>query len=148
MTPKIAHEPLQRLLDYWNDKRAGRKAPARADIDPADIPALLPWIGLGEIVEDPPRVRARLLGSEVESLYGVTFHGQYLDQEDMNDHRVEILKEYATAIRTMEPVVGQWEFTKHDGRHIAYERIILPLSSDGETVDMLLAGWAFDKSWQ
>jgi hypothetical protein len=49
------------LYRYWRGKLEGRIAPARSDLDPADIPALLPYMMLVEKVDD--QFRYRLLGA-------------------------------------------------------------------------------------
>ena len=36
------------------------------------------------------------------------------------------------------------EYSRKDGRHIRYERMVLPLSSDGKAIDMLIGGCIFD----
>ena len=37
----ITEPRLQRLYEYWNEKRGARRAPLRGDIDPVEIPELL-----------------------------------------------------------------------------------------------------------
>jgi hypothetical protein len=38
--------------------------------------------------------------------------------------------------------------TFSDCAHLSYERVILPLSSDGTMVDMLLGGICFDEAYE
>ena len=40
-----------------------------------------------------------------------------------------------------------WDYARADGRQVSYERIVLPLMSDGLAVDMLLSGMVFDKAF-
>jgi len=61
-------DPAQRqMYDYWRGKRAARRMPSRRDIDPVDIPRLLPNILISEIVAGPAgvRYRYRLAGTTV-----------------------------------------------------------------------------------
>jgi hypothetical protein len=51
------------LYHYWLVKRGGRAMPARRDIDPADIPALLPYLSLVHNVCG--EFRFRLFGSAI-----------------------------------------------------------------------------------
>lgn len=44
--------------------------------------------------------------------------------------------------------MARFAFTKQDGRHLEYERVLLPLSSDGGKVDMLLIGCGLVASYQ
>jgi len=41
---------------------------------------------------------------------------------------------------TWSPVARKWTFTKRSGRHLDYERLILPLAPDDHTVNMSLTG--------
>src|SRR5690349_8298694 len=45
-------DSLTRLFCYWQAKRGGRAMPARADIDPAEIKALLPYMILVDVIYD------------------------------------------------------------------------------------------------
>jgi hypothetical protein len=67
-------EKLERLLAYWRFKRGARKMPARADIDPAEIPDLLPLISLFEI--ENGRFRIRLAGHKIVEAYGLEPRGK------------------------------------------------------------------------
>ena len=61
------HPDVRLVLDYWQEKCAGRLMPARADIDPGDLRRFLPHITLVDVVDDPRRFVYRLVGtSEVE----------------------------------------------------------------------------------
>jgi hypothetical protein len=51
---------------YWRTKARGRRMPARADIDPAEIKPLLPDIVLLNVEWDPFRCRVRLRGTRAE----------------------------------------------------------------------------------
>ena len=56
--------PISHHLDlyrYWDGRRNGRRMPARRDIDPADIPGLLPHVSL--IHKPDGQFRFRLVGS-------------------------------------------------------------------------------------
>ena len=50
--PELKFEPprLQRLYEYWRSKVRDRRLPARADIDPLDIPDLLSNLVLIDVV--------------------------------------------------------------------------------------------------
>ena len=141
------HVHLKRLLAYWLEKKGDRLAPARAEIDPAEIKPLLPYVGIVDIERSPLRFRYRLAGSDVARGYGEDITGRYLDEIDLNSHQHQIMQEYARTAECAEPTCSTWEYQRNDGRHLRYERIVLPLSSDGKQVDMLLGGCVFDWSY-
>src|SRR4051812_30788694 len=66
--------------DYWRAKRASRTMPRRSDIDPAEIPSLLPNVLITEMLEDGTRYRYRLAGSAVTEAFGRSLTGQYVDE--------------------------------------------------------------------
>jgi hypothetical protein len=51
------------------------------------------------------------------------------------------------ATQSGEPLAGTFAFAKSDGRYMEYERVLLPLSSNGRTADTLLVGFACDASF-
>ncbi len=130
----------RRLLDYWRNKLDGRKAPRREEILPEELGDLLPWVILVEVAGSPPRFRVRLAGTGVVREYGAEMTGQFLDDLDMGGARERSLEDHRRAVRECGPVVGSFDFKKDDGRWVTYEQITLPLSADGETVNMLLCG--------
>jgi hypothetical protein len=135
-TTPVAHQ----LLAYWRSKLNGRKAPRREDILPEELGGLLPWVILIDVVGMPPRFRVRLVGTGVVREYGMEMTGQFLDDLDMGAARDRSLEDHRRAVRECCPVVGRFDFKMQDGRWVTYERITLPLSADGETVNMLLCG--------
>jgi len=130
----------QRLLSYWRSKLNGRKAPRREDILPEELGDILPWVILVDVVGAPPRFRVRLAGTGVVREYGAEMTGQFLDALDLGAALDRALADHRRAVRECRPVVGTFDFRKQDGRWVTYERISLPLSADGETVNMLLCG--------
>src|SRR5262249_45302975 len=142
MTPpelRIYDPQLRRLYDYWREKRGERIAPSRVDIRPDEIRDLLQHIYIIEAVGTPRRFRFRLAGTTIVSEYGGRITGKFADEIDLDHVGQRILAEYETGVDRGEPIASLWHFTKLDGRELRYEHLILPLSSDGKTIDMLLA---------
>src|SRR5947207_13056937 len=61
----IGDERLQRLYAYWRHKAADRSLPSRADLDPVEIPKLLPHIMLIDVLPSGG-YHYRLIGTENE----------------------------------------------------------------------------------
>jgi hypothetical protein len=138
------HEQLKQLADYWQAKKGDRRAPARADIDPIEIPALMPHLVLLDVEPDPRRIRFRLLGTAVVNGLGRDLTGKYLEELRLNKIQRAMYAEYQRVAAAGEPACTTWEYTREDGRHVRLERLVLPLSSDGVVIDMLLVGIAFE----
>jgi hypothetical protein len=142
------HDELRGLLDYWQIKRRNRRAPSRADIDPIEIPNLLPFVVLMDIEREPTlRFRHRLIGTAVVSNFGRDLTGRYFDEIVVNDHQRAIGEAFARVATWGPPLCSTWQYTREDGRHVRYERMALPMSSNGTTVDMLFGGCAFDQAY-
>ena len=56
------------LYRYWLAKRGGRPMPQRSDINPTEIPALLPYIGIIEKADG--ELRYRLIGTSMAEQLG------------------------------------------------------------------------------
>jgi hypothetical protein len=141
------HEVLKRLLAYWIEKRGDRRAPARAGIDPLEIAPLLPYVMLIDVEHAPLRFRYRLVGTEVVKNIGADMTGRYLDEFVRLGRDAPMMADYARVATWGAPVCAIWEYSRGDGRHVRYERLALPLSRDGATVDMLFGGAVFDAAY-
>jgi hypothetical protein len=65
---KMKHNSTRALFDYWTRKRGSRRAPARSDIDPADIRGILAdtFILTADFVND---IRIRPAGTRICALF-------------------------------------------------------------------------------
>jgi len=133
---------LKKLHDYWKEKAGARAMPARRDLDPiVDIPELTSNIWLVDVERDPPGFRFRLLGTQVAERYGMDFTGKRLDEMDFGGHAETIAREYEETVRLKRPTYSRRSIEiEATMRRLPYERILMPLSDDGETVNMLLGG--------
>ena len=131
-------DKLERLLAYWRSKRRARKMPARADIDPAEIPELLPFISLFD--HEDRRFRIRLAGHKIVEAYGVEPRGKYLD-ELMPKGRAELaLRAYRAVVEHCRPVLARTNMITPRGTEFPLTRLLLPLSGKDDTVHFILAG--------
>jgi hypothetical protein len=131
---RIADPVIRQAGLYWRGKVKDGKLPARGDIDPLEIPALLPHLILWNVERSPLRFRGRLVGSHVVNMSGRDATGRYVDFID--DHGV-IEAEYravaASGLPRYQECRAHWP--NHD--HKYYGRLLLPLAQDGRSVDML-----------
>lgn len=131
---------LERLLAYWNSKRAGRPWPLRADIEPAEIKRLLPHIMLVDISRDPFRVRYRLVGTEVVRVSHFDFTGQYLDQLVFESgDTMDWVGCYRQVVEIGLPGFGIVHWQALNATHRWIEFLICPLSADGRHITQCIA---------
>lgn len=135
----LKYDGLGDLLRYWQLVGHGG-LPSRADIDPADIPTLLSNVILIDVQRAPIRFRARLCGTEVDRLLGRNFTGCYLDDMTVGYFERDILLDYAEVVLHKRPKVARRSILTGRGSWLHYQRLLLPLSSDGWAVDKLLGG--------
>ncbi len=128
---------------YWRMLRGARTLPARADLSPKDMRAILPNVVLLRVIEGGRDYEYRIVGETFVRAYGIQFRGKRLTQvEAVNpEHGARMRNMYEHVRRSANPLalrgwVGQ-EFV--DSRFVYFETVLLPFADDGETVDHLLA---------
>ena len=144
---KLDEPLLAELHSYWSARRRGRKVPARADIDPVDIPQLLPHLTLTEMVPAQTargfRIRYRLAGTEIESHFGCPLTNRYLD-ELVAGPFVDFAMDLHERVRTEKaPAYTEVLFGSDGTDPLRVKRLMLPLSENGEVVNLMLAGVIF-----
>ena len=143
----ITEPSLQRLYEYWLQRRGGRRFPTRADIDPVDFAYLLGNIMLIDVMRNPLRFRTRLHGSEMTRRAQYDLTGKFLDELPIADYRDYVIERCRRLVETCEPVLVQHDRVL-DGQHRRYEALWLPFSENGSDVMMLLAALIYkDRNW-
>ena len=139
----LKSEIQKELLEYWSDKSGHRPMPSRADLDPVDIPHLLPHIGLIDVLGGGLRFRYRLIGTNLNEVFGQDFTGTYLDQARSGDHLNYLDALYKRCIQGPRVVYSESESSYENRTHLWVARLLLPLSRDGERVNMILYSEVF-----
>jgi hypothetical protein len=130
---------VRRLFVYWRSKCRDGRIPRRADIDPAEIPALTPNILIVDIEQEPFRVRYRLVGTKIVEATGFEFTGKYLDEIILPDDEGPFLESYRAACELKSPILSRIKWRLEDGITGEYDACFMPLSDDGETVNKVIA---------
>ncbi|UKJ71949.1 PAS domain-containing protein [Azospirillum brasilense] len=132
---ELATPHLSGLLDFWLTKCIGGKPPVSSSIAPAD---LRPWkdnIVIFEVIGDDDFVYS-YYGQSLAAAFGHSRLGATLD--DLPEEQRAILRpEYASLLRERLPVARVYT-ADFSGVMRTWERLALPMSSDGETIDKIL----------
>jgi len=137
-TPQtITDDSLRLLYTYWRSKCRGRRMPSRADIDPTEMGFILGWMNLIDVLHDPFRFRFRLQGTMLAASSGVEMTGRFLEEHPHPDHRAFLRRIWELTVERREPTLLRHE-RKITNRSRIYESLRLPLSSDGDAIDMLM----------
>lgn len=132
-SPKIAS-----FYRFWESKLNGRRMPARGDFDPVEMKEWLPGIVLVDVEHNPRRLVYRLVGTRSVSLKQRDVTGQTVEDGYHGSSLDEILENYRQVIEGR-CAVYDWEVQVSQNRHLEdSETLLLPLSNDGETVNMVM----------
>ena len=128
----MKHSSTRALFEYWNRQRGRRPAPARSEIDPADIRHILgdTFILAADFVDE---VRFRLAGTRVCALFAREIKGEAFnalwsepDSKQIDDLLTAVTNENSGAVAG---VIGRTE----DGAEVELELLLLPLAHAGAT---------------
>ncbi|HEX6866224.1 MAG TPA: PAS domain-containing protein [Caulobacteraceae bacterium] len=128
----------QQVFAYWASLRRDGRLPGRADIRPHDLKRLLPTVSLIDVARDPLDYRMRLAGTGLYTVYGHEITGRTLRDIYSRDAAGYWRGELDKVVLGRRPNVGCHNMAWKGEAHVSLLWIRLPLSSDGETVDMIL----------
>lgn len=123
---------------YWISKSQNDRLPGRADVDPLDIPALLPQVILLDVKRDPWNFRFRLIGTNVVHHLANDLTGAWMSEIEHMAPPSRIFSSCVEVASSGEPSRSDTPYVGPHRNYVRAEDIILPLASDGATPDMLL----------
>ena len=142
MSDLIPAEPvqsarLQALLRYWAEKGAGHAMPFRRQIEPTEIPRLLPIALLADVTQTGGRMR--LLGSEATAAYGKETRGAAIAEIQFGDFTVPWLDAFFRVIQSGKPACAAGTYRR--GNELCrIETVLMPLTEDGLSVSQIFGG--------
>ncbi len=135
---QIAEPLLRTCYDYWRSKGPPDGPPARRDIDPAEMVDFLPNVILVNTASVLADFTFRLFGTGVAFGFGDDRTGKRFGDLGARETLDEAIESYWHCYRGVKPVYLRDRPIELEQVR-KYSRLILPLSSDGTVVDMLLA---------
>jgi len=127
----MKREASVKLFQYWNRLRDGRSAPKRAEIEPADIKALL---GDTFILESDPQGEAifRLAGTRLCAIYGRELKGStFSSLWQAKDNRL-IGRLVNSVFEDKSVLVVTYDGITHSRRSVSMELLLLPVDAGSE----------------
>ncbi len=134
---QLQHPTNRTAFAYWDRIRAGRAMPSRAELDPADICGILPCVFLLDVARAPLDFRYRLIGTKMASHLNRDLTEIWMSEIAHQRPPSRIWSACARVVATRLPLSSD---TPYVGKHHEFKKtedLILPLSADGETVNML-----------
>ncbi|MDF2368392.1 PAS domain-containing protein [Sneathiella sp.] len=140
---KITHQALIDLVRYWQQLDPAPTVPNRQQFNPIDIPHCLRHIILFDVGVGRPRYFIRLAGSSVNPVYQKPVTGEYLENVLSEEDRPAIIAQYDYSVTYQRPTYMAGTVSVPSGRKLNYERVVLPLTTNGDMTDKLLVGINF-----
>jgi hypothetical protein len=141
----IGDPRLQQGYHYWRQKSAGKAMPRRADLDPTEIPKLLPDVMLVDVLASG-RYRYRLIGTGNAQAHGVNATGRYLDEVLPGaEYKNHVIALYDECVQTGRALYSECLFLSARGEapECHTKVLFLPLAEDGATVNMVFVVQVF-----
>lgn len=135
-----AHPDLAAVLAYWNGKRGDRIAPPRNAVEPGDLVRYLPRIKLVDVLRGPDGTldfKFRLAGTAIGTILGTELTRSRPRDLQPPQFGALIHDHYTQCVLQARPFLHRVEVNSLRRFH-SYARLLLPLSGDGTTIDMLM----------
>jgi len=140
----LAAPRLREAYAYWSGKLAGRPMPRRRDIDPVEIPALLPYVVLIDVLSDPLDFRYRLIGAEVRNISKANYTGKRFSELPDKARGGVIWDSCEQTVLAARPFSQSPSYIGPERSVRGCENLLLPLSEDGVRVSMILKVISFE----
>lgn len=134
---------LRELRAYWLSKKSEDGLPGRRDIDPLDIPRLMPYVALVDILRDPLDYRYRLTGTKFVEMIGHNRTGMRAREIFTGPLLEATVALIGRLIESRAPLAFEGRLFWIDKAYYRFQTLILPLATDGKTVDMAIMGLDF-----
>ena len=137
--PADIHVPaLRGLWSYWNGKRIDGRLPGRAAINPFE---LRPWLGhllLMDVIDNGRDFRYRLHGTVLVQLFGADLTNKLVSRLAVPDVD-RLLAEGRVTVAGRSHVSIEATVVA-EKTYVAISKLILPLATRGDDVDILMVG--------
>ncbi|MFY9640863.1 MAG: PAS domain-containing protein [Rhodomicrobium sp.] len=126
------------LYGYWRSCAQSKPIPSRYDIDPVDIPHLLPRLSLLDAGEDLDALKYRLAGTRVREIYGTEITGRAVFDSGLQHKRDYWVSVYRKVMGEQTPMQGAVRGPVSGRDHLLLIWMRLPLSGLSGSVERVL----------
>jgi hypothetical protein len=135
---ELSAQRLKQAFAYWCGKLAGRAMPARRDIDPVDMPKLLPYVMLVDVLAAPLDFRYRLIGTEVRGIIKHDYTGKRFSEIRGKGKDATVWDNCEQVVLTKAPFSRSPPYIGPEKHLRCCENLLLPLSENGLDVSTIL----------
>lgn len=136
--PDFKSDAVRKGYEYWASKRPEGGPPSRADIEPTEMPALLPHVILLDVKPEPRDYRYRLIGTLITKHLSRDWTGTWMSEIEHQRKPSTIWTNCDRVIDTRMPFHAHTPYVGPHQNFLAAEDVILPLRADDGTINMLL----------
>ena len=145
--PELIQAINQRwLFNFWQRSLPDRQVPHWSAVESENLSRIASNLGFLQVTAESGRLRFRIFahGTTMSEVYGVDdFRGKHLDEIATAGVWVNPLLPYMRAVAGGCPVYTVYDMTDRQGRTVHFERLLLPFTCNGGTVDRILASFEF-----
>jgi hypothetical protein len=126
-----------RAYNYWVSLLDGRDFPSIEDLDPANITDFAPNSVLLDFTAGRDNPATPYVGAAIRSECDLDDEVASIDQVPSRSLLSRLTDHYMQIIANRAPVGFEAEFVNQRGHSICYRGILMPFSSDGDTIDFI-----------
>ncbi len=126
-----------RAYNYWCSLLDGRDYPSIEDLEPGDIQDFGPHSVLLDFTEGSDNPATPYIGAAVREECGLGDDIKSIADVPSRSLLSRLTDHYMQIIANRSPVGFEAEFVNQRGRSICYRGILMPFSSDGDTIDFI-----------
>ena len=137
ITETIRSARLRALLRYWVEKSAGLTMPFRRQIEPIEIPGILPITLLADVT--PAGARMRLLGTEATNAYGSEIRNCLVSDIQFGEFTVSWQDAFSRVVQSARPAYATGTYNR-GAEFCRVETVLTPLTKDGSSISQIFGG--------
>ena len=126
-----------RAYNYWVSLLDGRDYPSIEDLEPADLIDFAPNSVLLDFTAGRDDPATPYIGDAIRAECGLPGEVQNISQVPSRSLLSRLTDHYMQIIANRAPVGFEAEFENQRGENICYRGIMMPFSSDGDTIDFI-----------
>jgi hypothetical protein len=126
-----------RAYNHWASLLGGRDYPSIEDLDPADVAGFAPNSVLLDFTADPHNPATAYIGTAIREECGISADVERIANVPSRSLLSRLTDHYMQIIANRAPIGFEAEFDNQRGNAICYRGILMPFSSDGDTIDFI-----------
>lgn len=137
--PVFSCQRQAQALAYWQSKRVNGAIPSYKAFDPVDIPELLPFVVVLDVIREPLDFRYRLIGDEVRIHMDRNLVGLGMREAGLQTEEGPIFRHAREVAENGEPRYYAVDCVAFGRYQVCQQGLSLPFTVNGEQVDKLIS---------